>query len=607
MGVDVATRKKTKERIVPDTSVIISGTVSKALEKRKVSEIIIPSFVVEELQAQANRGLSIGLKGLEEIKRLREIAKKHGIKFAIKGRLQTLEEIKLAKSGRIDTLIIEVAKKNKASLYTADLVQALVAEVQGVKTVYFQPYERKRLKIEDMLTEDTLSLHLKENAYPYAKRGKPGAFKLVKLRDEPLTSEEMEGIIQEILEAVRYETHAFVEITGKEATVVQLGNMRIAITKPPFSDGTEVTIVRPIVKLTLDDYKLRKELKERIMKGEGIIIAGPPGSGKSTLAASIAEFYLSLGKVVKTIEQPRDLQVCEEITQYAKLHGDVEKTAEMLLLVRPDYTIFDEVRTTKDFLTFIDMRLAGIGMVGVIHATSAIDAIQRFVKRVELGMLPHVIDTVLFVEGGEIKKVYKLSLQVRVPTGMKSEDLVRPLVEVRDFFSGELEYEIYTFGEENVIVNVREVSAEESAVERLAAQRILKEIRRFDKHAEVKFTRDTATVYVSNEAVPRIIGKKGKTISELEKKLGIHIDVVPKARALGREVEFSFRESGGNLVFTFDKSLVGKKVDFYIDNEYVATLVVGKKGEVKLNRRSEVAQRILSALLKQKLSVFAER
>lgn len=47
-------------------------------------------------------------------------------------------------------------------------------------------------------------------------------------------------------------------------------------------------------------------------------------------------------------------------------------------------------------------------------------------------------------------------MTVKVPTGMTEADLARPVVEVRDFETGKLEYEIYTFGEENVIVPVKE-------------------------------------------------------------------------------------------------------------------------------------------------------
>jgi hypothetical protein len=51
-----------------------------------------------------------------------------------------------------------------------------------------------------------------------------------------------------------------------------------------------------------------------------------------------------------------------------------------------------------------------------------------------------------------------LTLTVKVPTGMTEADLARPLVEVRDFESGAVEYEIYTFGEENVVVPVSKLA-----------------------------------------------------------------------------------------------------------------------------------------------------
>jgi ATPase len=69
--------------------------------------------------------------------------------------------------------------------------------------------------------------------------------------------------------------------------------------------------------------------------------------------------------------------------------------------VRPDYTVFDEIRRDRDFQIFSDMRLAGVGMIGVVHSSDAVGAIQRFIGRVELGMIPHIIDTVVFLEAGK--------------------------------------------------------------------------------------------------------------------------------------------------------------------------------------------------------------
>jgi predicted PilT family ATPase len=133
------------------------------------------------------------------------------------------------------------------------------------------------------------------------------------------------------------------------------------------------------------------------------------------------------------------------------LEGELENSADILLLVRPDFTIFDEVRTTSDFQIYTDFRLSGVGMVGVVHSSSAIDAIQRFIGRIELGMLPSIIDTIIFIEGGDIGTVLTVKMTVKVPTGFRDKDLARPVVEVRDFQNRKLAFEIYSFGQDVVL------------------------------------------------------------------------------------------------------------------------------------------------------------
>lgn len=1201
---------KKVEIIVPDTSVIIDRAISKILKKtKKKVKVVVPVAVIDELQAQASKGREIGFIGLDEIKVIREICKKKKFKLEFKGERPSLEDIKLARAGRIDAIIRETAKKVNGTLYTADYVQALVGEAEGVKVKYIAPkIKTKGLIFEKFFTEDTLSVHIKEKSPIFAKRGKPGEFKLVKIVDKKLSKEEVEQIIREISEAARISEEGFVEISKAGATVIQFGQFRIAITRPPFSDGLEVTIVRPVVKLRLEDYNVSKKLIKRLEeRAEGILIAGPPGSGKcieifmpiinkegipkridelynqevlslskrlepkqiegriieeqnvieiktrtgrkirvsnkhpllvasydgikwkfagkikngdriavlrkinvverevilpiekldgkrtiveingkeiplekvlrkikdekievkayfygrngkksnkiklplvlskelaeiygyllaegsgdtiefvnsspilvkrfkylmkkvfgvnnfycveknrwrikkgkmieeffrkvfgipkrrksltadipefmlvakkeiisrflrayfdgdgtigrsgieittgskkiaeklsflllklgifsalkerkikgriyyrivisdrknirefykkvgstlkkdrfeeflkgksyshfdlipaggivlqifkllnlrydafsltknlysrkrlerkfkelvekyleflslekdfiyvfqlsrieeikkelinrlegkiknkekfcrkyhldhrririwkkrsekptlrtlfkfykgiemeygngkeelkmilglksqleilkflikkilrnsrefskdpkerlflnyflrkedvlgirktekikkivkkvfkifkekkkkteellshlvlllnqyllwdevievkrigkrkafdlkikdshnflvgylpvlvhnSTLASSIAEFYWRKGKIVKTLESPKDLQVPDEITQYGPLEGSFENTADILLLVRPDYSIFDEVRKTKDFKVFADLRLAGVGMVGVVHASKPIDAIQRFMGRIELGMIPHIVDTIIFVEGGEIKKVYELKLVVKVPTGMTEADLARPVVEVRDFESGELEYEIYSYGEENVVVPVKEIGkGKESPVKKLAKERILMEFRKFDPKVEVEVIGDDkAVVRVRNEIIPMIIGKDGKRISKIEKRLGIHIDVEPRIPAFGKEVSYQVRDLGKSLEFSFGAKHAGKIASFYVEGKPIFTAIIGKKGKIKITKSSDIGKELVKALSSKK-------
>jgi ATPase len=239
----------------------------------------------------------------------------------------------------------------------------LVAQTEGITSVFLYPtINEEELEFLKYFDSETMSVHLKENLAPLAKRGKPGTFELTKISDEVLTRDDMEFMAKQILETAKNSESSAIEISKTGASVIQYKDYRIAITTPPFSESFEITIVHPIVKLSLDDYSISAELMERFAdRAEGIVISGPPGSGKSTLASGLANFYHSQGKIVKTFESPRDLQVDPGVTQYSKLDGSFDNSADILLLVRPDYTVFDEVRRREDFLTYSDLRLTGVG------------------------------------------------------------------------------------------------------------------------------------------------------------------------------------------------------------------------------------------------------
>ncbi|MEM3408186.1 MAG: PINc/VapC family ATPase [Candidatus Micrarchaeia archaeon] len=449
---------KGKRIIVPDTSVIIDGRLSEILKEQNIQQIrvVIHKASVGELEHQANSGKEIGFSGLAEIKLLREFSQSGQIELEFGGERSTELMVKAAKLGEVDAAIRELAKQLNALLITSDKVQSEVARAEGIDVIYLEPRKYLReLSFKQYLTPDTVSLHFKEDTIPLAKRGKPGNIQLVQLRNEPITKEELEIMIKEIIDTARSDSKSYFELDAKGAAVIQLREFRIAIARQPFSDGIEITIVRPIMKASFDDYALSDKLRKRLLeRAEGIIICGSPGSGKSTFAAALAEMYMKNKKIVKTLESPRDLQVPDEVTQYAALDGSFEKTGDILLLVRPDYSIYDEMRKTTDFKVFADLRLAGIGMVGVVHATRPIEAIQRFIGRVDLGMIPQIVDTVIFIKDGKIKKVLELKMKVKIPYGMRDRDLARPVVQVSDFESGKIEWEIYKFGDETVSIQI---------------------------------------------------------------------------------------------------------------------------------------------------------
>ena len=598
------------DKYVLDTSVIIDGKVPDILRDRisPNSQIIIPIAVLDELQAQASTNKPHGIEGLLQIKKIRDVCKTSKINLEFAGTRPTIEEIRLAKHGRIDAIIKDIALENDATLITCDYVQHLVSEAHGIKSILLSSSkEDSELRFEKYFDNDTMSIHLKEGTCPFAKRGVPGNLKVVQLENEKLSSKEVDEITKEILEQSRLKK-GLREINKDGATVIQLGKYRIAITKEPFSEAQEITVVRPIAKLTLEDYGLSEKLLARLTSNvEGIIIAGPPGSGKSTLASSLAEFYVMQNKIVKTFESPRDLQVPKEVTQYGPLEGSFENAVDILLLVRPDYTIFDEIRRYRDFQVFSDMKLAGVGMIGVIHASKPLDAVQRFIGRIELGMIPQILDTIIFMDAGMVKKVYEISLTVKVPYKMTEADLARPVVEVKDFSTGLTEYEIYTFGEENVIVPVEPTDeANKNKIYKLAESKIRDVIRRFDPNPEISILSDNKVrIKVQKDVIPRIIGKGGTTINELEDMLGVKIDVEMKTPTLGKEINFEVSESGNGVVIKLDEETIGNKVNLYIDDEFVCANQVGKKSRIKIDKRSESGRRILNAIIAgQKIRIF---
>ena len=587
-------------KIVLDTSVIINGLLAAQVESGNIRnyEIIIPQAVIDELQSQASQKKEQGFTGLKEIQNLKDLSKNFGLEISIQGNHPSSEDIRMAGKGKIDSMIKDIAKQNQATLYTSDKVQHLVAQTEGISSVFLQPtINEEELVFLKYFDSETMSVHLKENLAPLAKRGKPGSFELTKISDEILTRDDLEFMEKQILETAKNSESSNIEISKTGASVVQYKDYRIAITKPPFSESFEITIVHPIVKLSLDDYSISAELMERFAdRAEGIVISGPPGSGKSTLASSIANFYHSQGKIVKTFESPRDLQVDPGVTQYSKLDGSFDNTADILLLVRPDYTIFDEVRRREDFFTYSDLRLTGVGMVGVVHANSPLDAIQRFIGKIELGIIPNVLDTVVFVKDGQIEKVYDLELKVKVPTGMTESDLARPVIEIRNFENNVLEHEIYTFGEENVIVPIGK-KTQKVGIEKLAQDKIRDTFKRYDPHSEVEILSDSRVrVFVDKQAIPSIIGRGGSNINDIEKSLNIHIDVVERDSSTtsgSGDLPFSFSESKTSLVLTVSREYTSMHGDIFVNDKYVTTVRIGKKGQIKIPRRSDIAKNLM--------------
>ncbi|RLG22246.1 hypothetical protein DRN72_02550 [Methanosarcinales archaeon] len=207
-----------------------------------------------------------------------------------------------------------------------------------------------------------------------------------------------------------------------------------------------------------------------------------------------------------------------------------------------------------------------------------------------------MVDTVVFIDKGEVKKVYDLRFTVKVPHGMFQEDLARPVIIVEDFETKRPEYEIYTYGEQTVVMPIEKEAKMPEA--KLAADTVKRSLSRYVSDGiDVEIVGGRALVYASKKDIPKIIGRGGKRIEKIEGKLGIPIQVLEKTG--------ESREGGEGIgeIYVTKKSLViklpeyaGEDVDIYVGGTYLFTATVSKNGEVKISRASEFARIIENAL-----------
>ena len=596
--------------ILPDTIVIVEALISREMEsgELEVEEVVIAEPILAELEYQASKGLAKGTLGLDEIGRIVSFSHERGFAMRFVGERPTRQQIE--RSDEINTLVRQLAQDEGVTFVTQDKVQAKISRAKGADVHLVMPTDvRQQIELESFFGESIMSVHLREGAPPVAKRGSPGAWEFIELDPEPMDREAVKRVSAEIVEVAGQMKDGFVEIERPGSTIVQLGSYRVVITRPPFSDSWEITAVRPVRHLRLSDYDLSEKLIARIdHQAEGVLIAGSPGMGKTTFAAALIEYYAEKNRIVKTIEAPRDLVLADTITQYSISHGTQEEIHDVLLLSRPDYALFDEMRNVKDFMLYADLRLSGIGLAGVMHATKAIDAIHRLIGKVELGMIPQIVDTVIFIHAGKVHTVLALHMTVKVPHGMTEDDLARPVVVVSNFETNEPVYELYTFGEQTMVVPVSDDDPIASAHLSLAAETVREYFSAYSPLARAQMLSDRrAAVYLPDKAISAVIGKAGSNIQRIEKELGIGLDI----RRLEElddvdHVDFDLRANKTSVAFQFDSSLKGRSIDILVEGDTVMSAQIGRDATVKVSKRTKVGKLIERAYKRGDVSVVLD-
>ena len=145
---------KKKQNYVVDTSAIVNKFLQRLIEQGLTGKIIIPDAVIAELENLANKGNEAGFIGLDEVANLHNLKKRFKIFIQFQGPRPDIKHIKYARSGEIDALIRNLAFKNRATLITADLIQAKSAQAYGIEVLFLRPkiIKPKKRRFLDIFT-----------------------------------------------------------------------------------------------------------------------------------------------------------------------------------------------------------------------------------------------------------------------------------------------------------------------------------------------------------------------------------------------------------------------------------------------------------------------
>ena len=109
---------------------------------------------------------------------------------------------------------------------------------------------------------------------------------------------------------------------------------------------------------------------------------------------------------------------------------------------------------------------------------------------------------------------------------------------------------------------------------------------------------ERANIYIPEEFIPKIIGKNGKRIAEIEDMIGISlgVDVIEEKPIDKRPLEVDILHTRKQLILELGRDNGRQNFDIFIYGDYLLTATTSKKGEVKIKKGIELSDFIIEAI-----------
>ena len=141
----------------------------------------------------------------------------------------------------------------------------------------------------------------------------------------------------------------------------------------------------------------------------------------------------------------------------------------------------------------------------------------------------------------------------------------------------------------------------------LAARQLEQELQRYVSSVRVKMVSDSrAEIYVPSDEIARVIGKQGQQIMQLEKMFGLHLDVKElsahdsSSSEDQKTISYQLKKAHNALTFLVDVRYAGKEADVYVDNHFLFSSTLSKKGELKVQTTGKLGHVLAKDIEKDK-------